>query len=36
MGKRKRERQPSMWVTTTELPTAASHPFYWRRRRRVA
>ena len=30
MGKRKRERQPTMWVTTTELPTAASHPFYWR------
>src|SRR5215831_18845397 len=30
MGKRKRERQASMWVTTTELPTAASHPFYRR------
>ncbi len=30
MGKRKRERQPAMWVTTTELPTAASHPFYRR------
>jgi hypothetical protein len=28
MGKRKRERQPSMWVTTTDLPTALSHPFY--------
>ena len=27
MGKRKRERQPAMWVTTTDLPTAASHPF---------
>jgi Transposase domain (DUF772) len=27
MGKRKRGRQPSMWVTTTDLPTAASHPF---------
>jgi hypothetical protein len=27
MGKRKRERQPAMWMTTTELPTAASHPF---------
>jgi hypothetical protein len=27
MGKRKRNRQPSMWVTTTDLPTAASHPF---------
>jgi transposase len=30
MGKRKRERQPTMWVPTTELPTAASHPFYRR------
>jgi transposase len=30
MGKRKRERQPPMWVTITELPTAASHPFYRR------
>jgi hypothetical protein len=30
MGKRKRERQPAMWVTTTDLPTAASHPFYRR------
>jgi transposase len=30
MGKRKRERQPAMWVTTTDLPTAASHPFYTR------
>jgi len=30
MGKRNRERQPAMWVTTTELPTAASHPFYAR------
>jgi transposase len=28
MGKRTRERQPSMWVTTTDLPTAVSHPFY--------
>ena len=27
MGKRKRARQPSMWVTTANLPTAASHPF---------
>jgi len=25
MGKRKRDRRPAMWVTTTELPTAASH-----------
>jgi transposase len=30
MGKRRRERQASMWVATTELPTAASHPFYAR------
>jgi transposase len=30
MGKRTRDRQPAMWVTTTELPTAASHPFYRR------
>jgi len=28
MGKRKRDRQPTMWVTTTDLPTAASHAFY--------
>jgi transposase len=30
MGKRKRHRQPAMWVTATDLPTAASHPFYRR------
>jgi transposase len=30
MGKRKRARQPAMWVPTTDLPTAASHPFYRR------
>jgi hypothetical protein len=30
MGKRKRDRQPSMWVATTAFPTAASHPFYTR------
>jgi transposase len=30
MGKRKRDQQPSMWVATTDLPTAASHPFYRR------
>jgi transposase len=30
MGKRKRARQTPMWVATTELPTAASHPFYGR------
>src|SRR5438067_1161523 len=28
MGKRDREWQPPMWIPTTELPTAASHPFY--------
>jgi transposase len=28
MGKRNRDRPPTMWVTTTDLPTAASHPFY--------
>jgi len=30
IGKRKRARQPPMWVMTTDLPTAASHPFYER------
>jgi transposase len=30
MGKRERDRQPPMWVATTDLPTAASHPFYAR------
>ena len=30
MGKRKRNRQPRMWVATTDCPTAASHPFYTR------
>src|SRR5436189_4923952 len=30
MGKSKRVRQRGMWVTTTDLPTAASHPFYRR------
>ena len=30
MGKSKRDRQPAMWVMKTELPTAASHPFYTR------
>ena len=30
MGKRTRDRQPAMWVTTTDLPTAESHPFYRR------
>jgi transposase len=30
MGKRTRDRQPAMWVPTTDLPTAASHPFYRR------
>jgi transposase len=30
MGKRRRHRQLAMWVMTTDLPTAASHPFYRR------
>ena len=30
MGIRPRDRQPTMWVATTELPTSASHPFYAR------
>ena len=30
MGKRTRDRQLTMWVPTTDLPTAASHPFYQR------
>lgn len=30
MGRRTRERQPALWVATTDLPTAASHPFYRR------
>lgn len=30
MGKRKRARQPTMWVATADVPTAASHPFYAR------
>jgi hypothetical protein len=30
MGKRKRDRQATMWVATTDLPTAPSHPFYRR------
>ena len=30
MGKRKRTRQAALWVPATDLPTAASHPFYAR------
>jgi len=30
MGKRKRDQQPPTWVTMTNSPTAASHPFYRR------
>ena len=30
MGKRERDRQPTMWVATTDLPMTASHPFYAR------
>jgi transposase len=29
MGKRKR-RQESMWITTSELPKSPGHPFYQR------
>ena len=29
-GKTQRDRQAALWVPTTELPTAASHPFYAR------
>jgi len=36
MGKRERDRQPTMWVATTDLPTAASHPFYARLNRMLA
>jgi transposase len=36
MGKRERARQTAMWVTATELPTAASHPFYARLNRMLA
>ena len=36
MGKRARDRQPTMWVATTDLPTAASHPFYARLNRMLA
>jgi hypothetical protein len=30
MGKRKRDRQPTMWMMTADLQTAASHPFHTR------
>jgi len=36
MGKHVRERQPEMWVATTDFPTAASHPFYTRLNQRLA
>jgi transposase len=36
MGKRERDRQPPMWVATTDLPTAASHQFYARLNRMLA
>ena len=36
MGKRVRERQPEMWVATTNFPTASSHPFYTRLNQRLA
>src|SRR5580704_10889030 len=36
MGKRERDRQPMIWVATTDFPTAASHPFYARLNRLLA
>ena len=36
MGKRERDRQAPLWVSATELPTAASHPFYARLNRLLA
>jgi transposase len=30
MGKRTRHRDATMWVATSDLPTAPSHPFYRR------
>ncbi len=30
MGKRKRDRQPALRVTTTYFPTSTDHPFYRR------
>ena len=36
MGTRRRDRQPTMWVATTDLPTAASHPFCARLNRLLA
>jgi transposase len=36
MGQRTRDRQSTMWVAATELPTAASHPFYARLNRMLA
>src|SRR6267143_2471118 len=36
MGRRVRERQPEIWVATTNFPTAASHPFYTGLNQRLA
>lgn len=30
MGKRKRQRATELWIPTTDLPVAPSHPFYKR------
>jgi hypothetical protein len=30
MGKRKRVRATELWIPTTDLPLASSHPFYRR------
>ena len=35
MGTRTRNRQPTMWVPTTDLPTAASQPCYRRLNQRL-
>ena len=36
MGKRNSNRQPQMWVATTDVPVAPSHPFYARLNRLFA
>ena len=28
IGKRKRERQETLWIPTSEIPTPPAHPFY--------
>jgi len=36
MGKRVGQRQPEVWVATTNFPTAESRPFYTRLNQRLA